>query len=235
MVHRSDEAVEMNPDHLSAEPHQYFSLTAAPFTEYGSSLAFDTPVPYASQMQSIEYPSANVGIDAGRYGTHANPMASNTYTDFGFGIDDATQYPAALLQELDWNFMGDAVAPVNISDCEYNLQIQMPLTNLPSFQDTVPIQYAYQSIAPAVPQTNLPGAGTGLGANVNALHGVHETRIRCTANGCTRTFRRPGDFRRHLKKHQAPTLKCIAVDCDMKFYRMDKLRDHVRQGHQIAL
>jgi hypothetical protein len=182
-------------------------------------------------------------IDVGLYGASDNYMPTNTSSGFGFGIDHAIQWPAALMPDIfNWNFLDDAVAPLNISDLGNELQMQMPPTNFPSFQGTVPIQNAYQPIAPALAQTNipanpdhLPGVGTGLGANANALHGVHETRIRCTANGCTRTFRRPGDFRRHLKKHQAPTLKCIAVDCDMKFNRMDKLRDHVRQGHQIAL
>lgn len=73
------------------------------------------------------------------------------------------------------------------------------------------------------------------GARANARHRTAETRISCTVDGCTKTFRRPGDYRRHVRKHQDPILKCIVDDCDMKFYRLDKLRDHIRQGHKMVL
>jgi hypothetical protein len=88
---------------------------------------------------------------------------------------------------------------------------------------------------PVVPCANLapnPHQHQGVGATFRQR--VIEPRTSCTVNGCTKTFRRPGDFRRHLKKHQAPTLRCFVEDCDMKFYRMDKLRDHARR-HQIVL
>ncbi|OAG19192.1 hypothetical protein CC77DRAFT_1050984 [Alternaria alternata] len=119
----------------------------------------------------------------------------------------------------------------------------MPMLPQPDF---LPPQYSYpmagtgytfQPIAPAtaaqmdvVAQPNQPS-----GARANARHRTAETRISCTADGCTKTFRRPGDYRRHMRKHQDPILKCIVDDCDMKFYRLDKLRDHIRQGHKMVL
>ncbi|KAB2105169.1 hypothetical protein AG0111_0g6784 [Alternaria gaisen] len=121
----------------------------------------------------------------------------------------------------------------------------MPMPMLPQ-PDFLPPQYSYpmagtgyafQPIAPAtaaqmnvVAQPNQP-----YGARANARRRTAETRISCTADGCTKTFRRPGDYRRHMRKHQDPILKCIVDDCDMKFYRLDKLRDHIRQGHKMVL
>ena len=62
-----------------------------------------------------------------------------------------------------------------------------------------------------------------------------EPRITCNVDGCNRSYRRVGDCRRHMRKHQPPNLRCVVGDCDMKFARMDKLRDHVRQGHKMCL
>lgn len=56
---------------------------------------------------------------------------------------------------------------------------------------------------------------------------VKEECIRCP-EGCRQTFRRGGDFRRHMKKHQAHAFKCVAIECDKTFYRLDKLRDHAK-------
>jgi hypothetical protein len=53
--------------------------------------------------------------------------------------------------------------------------------------------------------------------------------------GCHGTFGRPGDFRRHMKKHEAPRFRCIFHDCAKTFYRFDKLRAHVQKGHKSNL
>ncbi|KAH6846479.1 hypothetical protein AA0119_g1738 [Alternaria tenuissima] len=119
----------------------------------------------------------------------------------------------------------------------------MPMLHQPDF---LPPQYSYpmagtghafQPIARATAaQMNVAAPpNQPSGARANARHRTAETRISCTVDGCTKTFRRPGDYRRHVRKHQDPILKCIVDDCDMKFYRLDKLRDHIRQGHKMVL
>jgi uncharacterized Zn-finger protein len=60
---------------------------------------------------------------------------------------------------------------------------------------------------------------------------VGEDRIRCP-KGCPVTFSRPSDYRRHMNKHRAPKFKCPFFDCESTFYRADKLRDHLKQGHK---
>ena len=119
----------------------------------------------------------------------------------------------------------------------------MPLPSQPDFFPTQPSYpaagtgHAFQPIAPATAaQMNVAAPpNQPSGARANARHRTAETRISCTVDGCTKTFRRPGDYRRHMRKHQDPILKCIVDDCDMKFYRLDKLRDHIRQGHKMVL
>lgn len=52
--------------------------------------------------------------------------------------------------------------------------------------------------------------------------------------GCQGTFGRPGEYRRHMGKHDNPTFFCTQHGCTKSFYRKDKLKDHLRQGHGIA-
>lgn len=64
---------------------------------------------------------------------------------------------------------------------------------------------------------------------------IPTSRIPCGHAGCNKTFKSVGDCRRHMRKHKEPTLNCVVVDCDRHFTRMDKLRDHLRQGHKMTL
>jgi hypothetical protein len=224
-----------------AEPPQHISLNATPLTGNGSSLAIDTHVSYANQVQGIEYPPADLKIDYGLYGPSDTLMVTNTSNGFRFGIDNATQRPGALVQDFDWSSMDNALAPLDFSGFGANLQMEMPPTSFPSLQAATPAPNQYQLIAPASSQMNLPvhphylpGTDIDVGVPIG-LQAAQVARIPCTFNGCTRTFRRPGDFRCHLRLHRAPTLRCLVEDCDLKFYRMDKVRDHLRQGHKIVL
>ncbi|KAI4926920.1 uncharacterized protein J4E92_006081 [Alternaria infectoria] len=49
--------------------------------------------------------------------------------------------------------------------------------------------------------------------------------------GCAGTFGRPGEYNRHMKKHNGPFFPCTQPSCGMIFYRRDKLRDHLARGH----
>lgn len=50
---------------------------------------------------------------------------------------------------------------------------------------------------------------------------------------CNGTFSRVGEYRRHMKKHAKHCYPCTQAGCGKSFYRNDKLRDHLWQGHQI--
>ena len=96
---------------------------------------------------------------------------------------------------------------------------------LPTIVPGVPV------IAPAILAPNVQHPGV----DATFRQPAPESRIPCESSGCTKSFRRPGNLRRHMRKHRPANLKCIVDDCDMKFYRLDKLRDHIRQGHKIVL
>lgn len=55
---------------------------------------------------------------------------------------------------------------------------------------------------------------------------------RNTCDACGKTFRRLADLRRHSQKHEEPKFMCDVSGCERAFYRIDKLRDHVRQTHK---
>lgn len=55
---------------------------------------------------------------------------------------------------------------------------------------------------------------------------------RC-CHGRKGTFGRPGEYRRHMKKHNGPRYLCNEAGCNKGFYRRDKLRDHLRQKHKL--
>jgi hypothetical protein len=53
--------------------------------------------------------------------------------------------------------------------------------------------------------------------------------------GCANTFRRDGDFRRHMKMHGPPKFRCVFTHCDRTFHRKDKALDHAKKGHKRDL
>ena len=55
-------------------------------------------------------------------------------------------------------------------------------------------------------------------------------RTSCTYEGCFKTFGRPADFRRHLKKHN-PDCLLRCRQCHYTNYRKDKLREHQNKRH----
>lgn len=61
-------------------------------------------------------------------------------------------------------------------------------------------------------------------------HATDDSRLTCSL--CDGTFQRLADLRRHVQKHKEPVFTCEVSGCAREFYRLDKLRDHVRQAHK---
>ena len=80
------------------------------------------------------------------------------------------------------------------------------------------------NIPPQVPVVVLPPV------NNQVQHVAGTATPRCPY-GCTNTFGRPGEYRRHMKKHNGPFYPCTRAHCSKMFYRQDKLRDHLDKGH----
>ena len=84
--------------------------------------------------------------------------------------------------------------------------------------------------APKNNANNLQAAAT----NIATVQETTDGRFRCS-EGCPTWYGREGDCRCHLKKHNGPFFPCSQRGCDMEFYRHDKLRDHLKQGHGIVV
>ena len=84
-----------------------------------------------------------------------------------------------------------------------------------------PLPDAAFSSVPVPPASTVPQAA------VNHRNLCHE--------GCPETFGRPEEYRRHMKIHQPPEFRCVYTSCERTFTRLDKVRDHIRQGHKRIL
>jgi hypothetical protein len=85
------------------------------------------------------------------------------------------------------------------------------------------------SPASALPQDQVIGYAPPTAA---AAQSSSQGPLTCP-NGCSATFSRPGEYRRHMKKHGGRSFPCTQPGCSMSFYRRDKLRDHLRQLHKM--
>ncbi|KAF1361352.1 hypothetical protein EJ07DRAFT_111722 [Lizonia empirigonia] len=83
-------------------------------------------------------------------------------------------------------------------------------------------------IGPSIP-TQTPILGNAV--VLKATNG----RFFCSDLGCDASYALVGDCRRHPKKHNGPFFYCNQYGCNMKFYRNDKLQDHLKKGHGIAV
>ncbi|CAN9449977.1 unnamed protein product [Alternaria alternata] len=205
---------------------------------------------FSSQSKDVDRPLDLVAPTDPRSG-HAYPQQLGT----SYVHEALAQEPLGVLDPYNTNgsfhaYTGDASVFGNLAFDDFvtptmgdSFLTPMPMLPQPDFfppKYSYPMAgtgYAFQPIAPATTaQMNVVATpNQPSGARTNARHRTAETRISCTVDGCTKTFHRPGDYRRHMRKHQDPILKCIVDDCDMKFYRLDKLRDHIRQGHKMVL
>ncbi|KAL5377174.1 hypothetical protein DPSP01_009986 [Paraphaeosphaeria sporulosa] len=61
----------------------------------------------------------------------------------------------------------------------------------------------------------------------------------CDVPGCSATFRRPAEFRRHKRtvhmRHEAQEFECIVKSCNYTYPRLDKVREHMKRMHGICL
>lgn len=102
------------------------------------------------------------------------------------------------------------------------------------FRQMIPNQNGLSQTLDADSGTSSDSSSTAVQqlAATNTDNYPNATEANRCPHGCPKPFRRPGDYRRHMRKHEKPRFKCPDIDCDKTFYRADKLRDHLRQGHK---
>lgn len=120
----------------------------------------------------------------------------------------------------DLNFFDDLVRPNGIN-------LDHAWTDLTGAIVTAPMEPIFDvAVTTQAQQATIPPSSI-----VNSASPVDEEILTCP-RGCSATFGRPGDYRRHMRNHQPHKFKCMFADCDKTFPRMDKLNDHFRQGHR---
>jgi hypothetical protein len=104
-------------------------------------------------------------------------------------------------------------------------------TNMPD-APVLPTQATGMFTTPTVPH---PIARSVASHRSNANTNLHT----CNYPGCGEILSRQGDLSRHRLKHGVPQHPCFFHGCNRRgpraFYRADKLRDHQRKKHRMAI
>ncbi|OWY45740.1 hypothetical protein AALT_g10284 [Alternaria alternata] len=169
--------------------------------------------------------------------------------DFDWAIDIPDNHPVASEAGIGPTLVEDARAVLN-GDSNYLLGHGEPLADVegPYGMDQgiinavapyviyipVILQVSGPNImpygAPTQVQPQVPTAPTHPASNNQVQHAAVTAPLQCP-HGCTGTFRRREEYRRHMKKHTGPFFPCTYPNCSKMFYRQDKLRDHLAKGH----
>lgn len=111
-------------------------------------------------------------------------------------------------------------------------QFPLPTTTGMPAAMALPTYATSMFTAPTVP---LPVAGTV----VPRRSIVNTNAPTCDFAGCGKIFSRPDVLARHRQKHGIPQYPCLIHGCNRRrskaFYRADKLRDHQRKRHGMAI
>ena len=194
-------------------------------------------------------------------GEHSGP----TQMDFSaYGVDritsDGPLNTLNTLQDLESKLFGEVNYQIGNQPLNYDMSLA---ASGPGFYGTtIPtttnlngalVPPGTLAIGPATETPNTPDT-SGSALEEPTMHGSKRAikpaarrqsaattaRHRCNHPGCTKDYKRIGDLERHrLEKHMAGRFPCTYPACDRKgeraFGRADKLRDHVRQKHNLKI
>jgi hypothetical protein len=111
-------------------------------------------------------------------------------------------------------------------------QLSLPTLSSMHAAPALPTNATSMFTAPAAPR---PIARRVVSRHYNVNTNTHT----CDYPGCGHIFGRMGDFVRHRKQHGVPQHPCLVHGCNRRgsraFYRADKLRDHQRKKHRMAV
>ena len=147
---------------------------------------------------------------------------------------------STLVEDAQALLNGDAdhlLSNEQLVDTLYNVDPRDHIDRNPRATDTnvTPLVHGthvtpYVSLAQLQLQPQVPAAPIVPSINSQGQHANANASRQCPY-GCTNTFGRPGEYRRHMKKHNGPFYPCTRAHCSKMFYRQDKLRDHLDKGH----
>lgn len=118
------------------------------------------------------------------------------------------------------------------SDGTYSLRDEHSASCCPDDNFQIPTGLMPSNLA-AVPSTSPYAAAQAVSTN------TAQNRFQCTHPSCDADFHRVGDLRRHQRAHGAPAYPCTVNGCVRRgsnaFHRRDKLLDHMRKKHGLAV
>jgi hypothetical protein len=149
---------------------------------------------------------------------------------------ESLQYPAGA--SLSTTFIEDAQYLLGANANFDNSVYYNPISNLidgynatpAAVQDPTMMNFAGQDPASALSQDQSTNVAQPVITNPAQPSGQN---VLTCPHGCRGTFSRPGEYRRHMRKHGTHQHMCPQPGCGKTFYRMDKVRDHLRQFHKI--
>ena len=187
---------------------------------------FDSPNNEALSSQSVELWGLNHGYNPSSFNTQ------NTWNDYG---------PSYPVHNLDGSASLDPMFPITPFGQGNITQSSVPMvSNDPDFfffdNGSFPISNAV-GVASAGPPLVGAAALTSYAPPPNLL-----ARFPCTYPGCTKDFKRRSEMTRHYRQvHDlfGPKFSCSYHGCSRHgfngFARKDKLRDHQKAAHGVAL
>jgi hypothetical protein len=140
-------------------------------------------------------------------------------------------YTAASFPQQSWNSNNTYYQPCSVSEA---ISSALESSISPSDFNLVQPVAAFQAALPDLSILSLPLSEPIKPAEAVVLQ-LPDGKFFCSQLDCHAVYLRAGDCRRHLKKHNGPFFSCKQPGCDMEFYRHDKLRDHMKQGHNIVV
>lgn len=213
--------------------------------------------PLNSALSSVDYPPVHANAIAnGQLDPFLQLPDSDVYNDFGVvpnAITNGQPDPTLQLPDVgvydDFDVVPNEFANFNSSaqlddftainpqttTTSFN-QLPFPATTSMSAAPALPAHATNISAAPATyPAVHLPVANGMASRRSN----VNTSPYTCNYPGCGKLITRPGDFARHKKQHGAPEHPCAVHGCSRRgsraFYRADKLLDHQRKKHRMAI
>jgi hypothetical protein len=216
-------SLEKSPTALSASQEtrtsQEFNLDvpfASPETSFYSDFDQDTTnnIPGMDFLGSLEaspnIPSTTTASQETSFSQEFIPNAPSLSQQTNFSQEFNTLSPLATQELCLSSQYSNPDTPPSTQESHYS-------TTSSSFLDPPPFPSTPSPSSPATSSTSSPE--------------------RHPCNHCSRAFKRPGDLKRHEKKHfpGQMTFHCWQPGCDRNrlkgFYRRDKLRDHEKNVH----
>jgi hypothetical protein len=181
---------------------------------------------FTPSLNSVDYPLVHSNAVV-----NCQPDPSLPLPDFDV-YDDFAHVPYDFT-DLDSSTPWDDLTALNPQETMTSFN-QLPLEATMSMPATpaLPIYATGMFTAPAVPRPiakRIAARRSNLNTNPHA----------CEYPGCGKILARRGDLVRHRQQHGVPQHPCLVHGCNRRgslaFYRPDKLREHQRKKHMMAI